>query len=266
MNCILCNNKVGLKSVRLKDGRICKSCASKLPSLFLKNAPYIQKYSLKRAMFHVAENMKEFCATASYGKLHIDSVHGFFCIADKLTKEGKPKSGNNVFSIYNLTEIGLVCNSPRVEHSGVVVDVEFSCHLTDPDFSIRTTIKKYAKCKYNRVDSTHVEWDEPGDLSMFRSMFNQMLSYAFEKINQMLCSKTVYEFELEKARAIFMLPENYTEVDLKKARRLMMKVYHPDKAGEDDVTREAQIINEAHDLLKSHLEQHNQATKGDRTN
>ena len=50
-----------------------------------------------------------------------------------------------------------------------------------------------------------------------------------------------------------MLPEDYTADDLKKPRRLMIKVYHPDK-GEDDVTRECQIINEAHDLLKAELE------------
>lgn len=253
MNCILCNNKVGLKSVKLKGGRICKSCASKLPSLFFKNAPYIHEYSFKRAMFHVVENMEEFCATASYGKLHIDSIHGLFCIADKLTKDGKPKSGNNVFSIYQLTEIGLTCKSPKAEYGKVFADVEFSCRLTDPEFSIKTIIKKHAKCTYERVDSTHVSWEEPSDLAMFKTMFEQMISGAFERVNQMLCGKTVYEFELEKARAIFMLPENYTEADLKKARRLMMKVYHPDKAGEDDVTREAQIINEAHDLLKSHL-------------
>jgi curved DNA-binding protein CbpA len=84
-----------------------------------------------------------------------------------------------------------------------------------------------------------------------------MLTGAWEKVNQMLCGKTVYEFELEKARAIFMLPKDYTSEDLKKARRLMMKVYHPDKAGVD-VTREAQIINDAHDLLKADLERRGQ--------
>jgi hypothetical protein len=137
------------------------------------------------------------------------------------------------------------------------VDAEFTCRLEDPYISIKKIVKKGLRCHTKRVDNTHVSWEEPNDLVMFKSLFNQMLTGAWEKVNQMLCGKTVYEFELEKARAIFMLPKDYTSEDLKKARRLMMKVYHPDKAGVD-VTREAQIINDAHDLLKADLERRGQ--------
>jgi hypothetical protein len=176
-----------------------------------------------------------------------------FCIASKLTADGKPKSGNNVFSIYNLTEVGLTCTSPRTDHGSVLADVEFTCKLEDPYISLKTIIKRSTRCQSKRVDSTHLAWESPADLEMFRSMFNQMLSGAFEKVNQILCGKTVHEFEVEKARAMFMLPKDYTATDLKKARRLMMKVYHPDVA-DDDVTRESQIINDAYDLLKAELE------------
>jgi DnaJ-class molecular chaperone len=69
---------------------------------------------------------------------------------------------------------------------------------------------------------------------------------------EMLCGKTVHRFEIEKARSIFMLSENYTMDELKKARKMMLKVYHPDTAGEG-VTRESQIINKAYDLLKLEL-------------
>ena len=254
MHCLICDTPIGLLSgKKLKSGKICKSCASKLPSLMLKGAPHLQEYTLKRAISYVAENMEKFCATASYGKLHIDSIHGLFAVASKLTPEGKPKSGNNVFSIYNLSEVGLTCTSPRAAYDNVEVNVEFTCKLEDPYISFKVPIKKGVRCHTKRVDSQYVTWDEPGDLCMFRSMFNQMLSGAFDKVNQLLCGKTVHEFEIEKARAIFMLPADYTASDLKKARRLMMKVYHPDVAGED-VTRESQIINDAHDLLKAELE------------
>ena len=254
MNCLLCSSPIpALSGTKLKNGRLCKSCASKLPSLMLEGAPYLQEGSLNHAINYVAENMEKFSATASYGELHIDEVHGLFSISSQLTKDDKPKSGNNVFSIYQLSEVGLTCTSPRADHNNVLVDIEFTCRLEDPYLFIKKVIKKGVRCHTKRVDSQHVSWDEPNDLAMFKTLFNQMLSCAWEKVNQTLCGKTVYEFELEKARAIFMLPKDYTSEDLKKARRLMMKVYHPDKSGED-VTREAQIINNAYNLLKSHLE------------
>ena len=252
MNCLICDKPVGFSSIKLKSGKICKSCASKLPSLMIKGNPYVQESALKRAMELVKENMRQFCATASYGKLHIDSMHSLFAIAEKLDKDGKPKTGNNVFSIYQLSDVGVFCTSPRADHNNVLVDVEFRCTLEDPYISFSVPIKRGAKCRTERVDSQHVSWDEPYDLSMFRSLFNQMISGTFEKVNAMLCGKTIHAFEIEKARAIFMLPEDYTADDLKKARRLMMKVYHPDKG--EDVTREAQIINDSYDLLKAELE------------
>lgn len=255
MNCLICDKPISvLFGKKLKNGKICNDCVAKLPSLMLEGVPYIQECTLKLAMSCVKNAVDRFCATASYGKLHIDSIHGLFCIASKLTTDGKPKSGNNAFSIYNLTEVGLTCTNPRTDHGNVLIDVEFTCQLADPHISFKTIIKRGVRCHTERVDSNHVTWDEPGDLAMFRSMFNQMLSGAFEKVNQMLCGKTVHEFEIEKARAIFMLPKDYSDSDLKKARRLMMKVYHPDK-GEEDTTREAQIINDAYDLLKENLEQ-----------
>lgn len=253
MDCLVCGKPTGISSTKIKNGKICKECVSKLPSLMLEKHPYYQDGTLKNAMNYVKEKVEEFSATASYGKLHIDSIHGLFCIANSLTKDGKPKSGNNIFSIYDLAEVGLYCKSPKADRSGVIVDVEFSCALENPHFNFTSIIKSGSRCHTKRVDSTTVSWEEPNDLIMFRSMFDQMLSGAFARVNDLLCGKTVHEFEIEKARALFMLPKDYTSEDLKNARRLMMKVWHPDKA-QEDVTREAQILNEAHDLLKAELE------------
>lgn len=254
MNCIICEKPIGAFSgLKLDDGKLCKDCVSRLPSMMLEGKPCLHESTIKNAMSVTLKNMDKFCATASLGSLHIDQIHGLFAIAQALDKDGKPKSGNNVFSIYNLSDIGLTCTSPKVDHNSVLVNIEFTCQLEDPYIHIKTLIKKSVRCQTKRIDSEHIAWDEPSDLAMFRSMFNQMLSGAFEKVNQMLCGKTVHEFEIEKARAIFMLTEDYAAEELKKARRLMMKVYHPDIAKED-VTREAQIINDAYDLLKTELE------------
>lgn len=259
MDCIVCGKPVqALSGTKLKNGKICKDCAAKLPSMMIEGVPYLQDYTLKHAISYVAENMERFSVTASFGDLHIDEIHGLFAISKGLTPDGKPKSGNNVFSIYQLTEVGLTCTSPRVDHNNVLVDAEFMCRLEDPYITVKTLVKKSLRCQTKRVDNSHVSWEEPSDMAMFKTLFNQMLTGAWEKVNQILCGKTVYEFELEKARAIFMLPKDYTASDLKKARRLMMKVYHPDKALGEDVTREAQILNEAHDLLKADLERRGQ--------
>lgn len=254
MNCLVCGQKAGMSATKLKNGRICKSCASKLPSLMIANTPYIQEGTLTHAMEYVRYNMEKFCATATYGELAIDSMHGLFAIAKKYDKDGKPLSGNNVFSAYDLSDVGIYCGTPHVDHNNVFADIEFKFELENPRMIVSTKIKKNAKCYSKKADSTHLEWDEPHDLAMFRTLFSQMLSGVFEDVQSLLCGKTVHEFEVEKAMAIFMLPEDYSISDLKKARRLMMKVYHPDK-GEDDVTREAQIINDAYDLLKAELEQ-----------
>lgn len=253
MACLLCGGPTPLLSTKMNHGKLCKKCASKLPSLLLTHSDFLQEGTLQNAMDVTRKNMESFCATSSYGKLHIDEMHGLFALAKDLDKDGKPKSGNNVFSIYNLTDVGLSCTSPRADHSVVVVDVEFRFSVNNPYLSDSIIVKKGVHCKTKRVDSQHVEWETPSDMVMFKTLFNNMLSGAFEKVNAVLCGKTVHEFEIEKARAIFMLTEDYTAEDLKKARRMMLKVYHPDEAGEE-VTREAQIINKSYNLLKAELE------------
>ena len=254
MNCLVCGEPVAaMTGTKLQNGRICKKCTAQLPTLLIKGTPYLQEYALRNAMNATTRNMERFNATASFGELHIDEMHGLFCIAQALDSSGKPKTGSNVFSMYDLTDIGLFCKSPRVVNNGVVVDVEFRCQLESLRLPISVIVKKNCKCSTKRVDAKNVEWEEPNDMAMFRTLFNRMLSGVCEKVCEVLCGKTVHAFELEKARAIFMLPKDYNLEDLKKARRLMMKVYHPDKA-EDDVTREAQIINESYDLLRAELE------------
>ena len=61
-----------------------------------------------------------------------------------------------------------------------------------------------------------------------------------------------------------MLPERFTMEDLKKARNMLVKAYHPDMAGEDDVyaSEATKIINNSYKLLRQYLE--NQKT-GDAT-
>ena len=263
MNCLVCGNHVSsFSGTKLQNGRLCKECSDKCPSLFLKGNQYLQEFTLKNAMQYIEENRACFCATASYGELHIDELHGLFCIAKSLDKDGKPKQGNNIFSIYNLSEVGLTCTSPRVDHNNVIVDIEFRCTLDNLRLPIAELVKRSVRCHTKRVDSKNVTWDEPNDLIMFKTLFNHMLEGAWQSVNERLCGKLIEDEKLQKAKILFMIEDNddYTLSDLKRTRRMMMKIYHPDVA-EYNVTREAKIINDAYDVLKRDLNERNKANE-----
>ena len=251
MDCLVCKRKVSwFSGTMVYGGKLCKACAGKLPVLLLKRGRDLQEYVLKNAIQKTTDNLERFSATASFGELHIDEIHGLFCIAKSLTSAGKPVQGNNVFSVYDLTEVGLTCTSPRESNNMVYVDVEFKCSLADPAFSFTETVKWHCRCKSKRVDSKNVVWDAPSDLMMFQALFNQMVSGVWEKVNDMLCGKTVLDFELEKARALFMLTENFTKDDLAVAYDRMAKVY-----GNLDYSDglEMEIINKSFYLLHSQI-------------
>lgn len=253
MECLFCGRNVNwISGTSVHGGKLCKSCSGKLPALLLKRGWDLQEYTLKNAMQKTTDNLERFSATASFGELHIDEIHGLFCIARSLTSAGKPVQGNNVFSIYDLTEVGLTCTSPRESNNMVYVDVEFKCSLADPAFSFTETIKRHCRCKSKRVDNKNVVWDAPSDLMMFQALFNQMVSGVWEKVNDILCGKAVLDFELDKARTLFMLPEGYIRDDLMLAYSRLEKVYGNLADGDG---REMDIINKYYYLLQSQIEQ-----------
>lgn len=252
-NCLICEKPLSLLgSVNIYSGKICKECAAKAPSIAMECSTNWSSYSVEAMIQYENEVFDQFEATASYGELHIDTVHGLFAVSKKL-KDDKPIT-RDVFSALDLSEVALYCKSPRVDNHVVYVDVEFMCRIEPLGLNIKQIVKRKVRCEHKRVDSAHVEWDVPGDLQVFREMFNTMLSGLWQKMNTMLCGTTVQDLELEKARALFMLHEDYTMDELKKARNLLMKVYHPDVAGVADTTEASQIINRSFVLLKNNLQ------------
>lgn len=249
MNCLVCNKEFNLfNGHKVSGGWLCKSCAGKLPTLLILKGQQLQKYSLINAMESTAENLKRFSATASFGQLHIDEVHGLFCIANSLTADGKPKKGNNVFSVYDLLEVGLTCTSPRETNNIVYVDVEFQCSLTVPFLSFSQIIKRKCKCKSKRIDTKNFTWEQPGDFLMFQELFNQSIFGAWEKVNRVLCGQTTYEHKLELARAVFMLSNGFTQDDVNCSYKRLKKVYDTDN-------KEIEILNQYYCFLLSYLEQ-----------
>lgn len=255
MNCFICGSKIKLfDGTKLADGHLCGTCVRKLPSLLLKRGRCLQEYTLRNAMRKTADYLSRFSATASYGYLHIDEIHGLFCVSKDLSRVGKPVTGNNIFSVYDLTEVGLTCTSPRESSNGVFVDVELTCSLADPNFHFVVTVKRNCRCNIRQGRSKDDAVDMPSDLAMFQVLFNQMLTGAWEKVNDVLCGKMVHGFELEKARAVFMLPEGHTKDELFLAYSRMTKVYGDCvPTGED--TYEMNLLNKYFYLLLSHIEQ-----------
>ena len=246
MACLLCGTEMStFSSVSIANGRICKDCASKVPEIVMENAKGLYDTELKIFMEDADEKYEEFSVTSSLGDLHIDELHGLFAIAKKLDANGKPKN-RNIFSIYELEEVGIYCKSPKVNNHIVFVDIEFTFTLTKPTFSKKVIVERNARCKTKKSDATHVTWEEPESLNMFKTLFNNMLEGGLQKMQTLLCSKTVEAYELDKARALFMLSEDYEMEDLNRAKRLMLQVYHPEGSG---VTRESRIIEKAYYLL-----------------
>lgn len=249
---MLCEKSLPLVgAISVQNGKICKSCASRIPKVMLETSENWADYTLQTAIDYEDEIYDKFEVTASYGSLHIDTVHGLFAISQKLNDD-KP-ADRCVFSAYDLSEVAIYATSPKVDHGQVYVDVEFKARIENLRLPIKVIIKKKVHCQTKRTDPEHVTWEDPSDMSMFITLFNTMLSGLWENINRKLCGQTVHELEIEKARNLFMLPENYTMEELKKARNMMMKVYHPDVA-EFDTTAASKIINNSFKLLKNELE------------
>ena len=248
MNCFVCGEPIkALTGTKLKHGMLCKDCANYVPSILIKKDPYVQEYTLKHIIEKTKEHLEEFYATSSFGDLHIDEIHGLFAISKGLDEHGKPKGGSNIFSVYDLTEVGLTCTSPRADHTVVKVDAEFSCTLENPFLSFKEIVKRGCNCQ-TKIKGQNLAYDEPHDMQMFKVLFNQLLTGTWEKVNAVLCGKTVYAFELEKARAVFMLPADYTLDDLNAAYRKMKTVY-----GEDPDSREMSLLNKYYYFLQSDL-------------
>ena len=59
MNCLICGQKVGLSSTKLKNGALCNSCSSQLPSLMIDGKPYLQECILICAMEYTKKNISK---------------------------------------------------------------------------------------------------------------------------------------------------------------------------------------------------------------
>lgn len=259
--CVVCGGPATVFSRSCSDGPVCKTCMNRIPDVIKKKIGKYSGLTLKKIRDfqekHRKDMEKTFEATSSYGLLHIDEIHGLFTICKKTELEdGRistvEKSIPSVFPALYIRDYGITYRVVSSGEDKVTIEVSLMVEMESLDYSFTTPIKT-AYCYAERVDDEHISYREPSELSMFRSMFHQMIVTSVEKYNREINRKfiTPKEFDLFCARQMFMLPEDFTMKELKAQRNRYLKVYHPDENTEKtDLSGYTQKINKAYRLLK----------------
>lgn len=253
--CVLCGSKAGLFPKKSYSGCLCKDCLSLIPSsiqLSSADADF-----LKTIIEKTTERKKRFECTAFYGTLFIDGIHNMFCIS-KQQRGGVPLQFGDIYYITELKEVGLYCTNVRNVGSRIpriVCDVKIRVK-TDNAFA-EFLIIRGESCSFKKTGDG-IEWYEPAKLSMFRSLFNQMIENEVFGAWRKLEDVKKIEAELSQmhhseswARGVFFFRDNdeVTNDELKKRRNMLVKLFHPDVGSESASDAIMTQINEAFHLL-----------------
>lgn len=232
--CSICSNEV-MFGKKISGGTICNDCYEKIPKVFRSMLLMYTVQDLNMIM-EIKKDKNKFQPTASYGGLQIDELHGLFGV--------DYKGEITIFNCLDLDEIGLYCTKPSADRNNSVhCDVEFACKFRSSTLSIRTTLKSHVNCRSHKKDGTHLEWDEPGDLSLFRNMFMQMYDSARNKYNRSVNNNLISKQDIDrlKAEALFLIDGQYSDRELDEKRNLLLSVFKDEK--------ERNKINYAYSIL-----------------
>ncbi len=244
-------------SNKCQNGNVCKTCLGKLPEVIKYSLKEYRGAQLREILTDASlkKNAEIFNETCSYGLLHIDENHGLFCITNGKNLEcGKVKKDSlDVFDSIYVSDLGLSIKTQDVTENAIYVSVNMLCILESPKISINLPIKNKAACKAIRTDVNTLTYREPAELTLIRNIFIQMRLRKIQRYNEeyskhFISKKTMEEFT---ARCLMMLPEDYTQEELKKQRNRLLKVYHPDENNIDEnMEKYTQMINDAYRKLK----------------
>lgn len=262
MECVMCKKAVNIFSPRLADGRICKNCRAFIPAgIRLRST---ESFYVKDIYEKNKEKAAKFDATANLGSLYLDSVHNLFCIS-RGQKNGNPTEYGNIFHVLELTGIGLVCTNVentalKSGQSGANVRDNIVC---DVKLTIKTNevqadyiVKSKVRCSFT-YNGNKIEWNEPGEIQVFRKMFLQMFDNICgeltQKIEQMKELQDQIPTDEKWARGILYLSskDELTAEMLKKSRNRLIKVFHPDNGFEDSSYSE--MVNQAYKILSEKI-------------
>lgn len=239
---------------------VCDNCRKRLPSFDLQ----FTKDSVKQ-LIEYKGNTELFHKTHNLGKLCIDNENGLFVVNEKINSEGKTNS-QYVFSVLyadNFTLYYEIYKDKkgqavlRKNKSRVAGDIIFHCAMRYPTITFDCTLLKNIEMPFLKIDSTHISWDEPIVLRDFKNIFYVMVERAFKRYRRSLendspekenmFTKDRMKSDLTEALAAYYLEPGYTEADLKKRKRKLMKTFHPDEGETNE--EYAQKINRYYDIL-----------------
>lgn len=238
-NCSICGASLRVwKQGKLEDGVICQECMQKLPSIIIDRLATYPVGKIKRFIDYESNpKFKKFSATASYGKLHLDEYNGLFAVCDKLDAENFPKENGCIFYILDLSRAELFCTNPTVgSGERVFADTIFQCSLRNPDVDFYITLKKQTLCSSRRIDNLHVDWNEPGDFSMFRNIFNQMFTNEQTKLKRAYSNNFLSKQQIEvfEAKCLFMVDDVFTEKELLTQRNVLTRAFVESQVARSD--------------------------------
>ena len=250
--CILCNSETSfLSQKKTSDGMLCGACASRVPHV-LRGAlsSYNKQDILLLIDYEEQMKKKNFSATSSYGKLHIDEMNGLFAICDRVNDHGKPIGNADIFDCVYLEGIGLYPIDPRQVKNDIVCDVELNCVYKYPAMKFKVKVKQGAKCNYKQIDKTHATWSEPGDLSMFRNMLDQTIKTSVKKaMEERNPTLTPYDLDLMKARSSLHVYEGCPKELIEKQFENLKKMYQSGLYSREDAEMYISTLTKYYNML-----------------
>lgn len=251
---------------RLSGSVICRDCYKGLPFFVRKETARYFAEDVTALFKHQEQSAFVIVSpTARYGKMFVDEKNGILGIAEtpsiakSILKNKKPidgylsKGAVFIISLFDLDDIGLCCKDPKGNNGQVICDVELYIRIDKLGIDKRIIAKTATKCPSKKVDKFRREWDEPGELSMFRNILKgiyekrgQIISDSFKKLKCAITNE-----ETRAGIEFFGLSERFSAKELKSRRNFLVKVFHPDLSeGENDIELRSLYTKKVNELYK----------------
>lgn len=214
---------------------VCRSCADALKGPL--------KGTLSRLDCDEAEELitlertlaERFSETAALGRMAIDET-SFLVSVD-----------GAVFDVGELEEFSVFCTDIRNgSKDSVLCSIETEIAVRHPSIRGRYRIASGVPCSSRRINDSQIEWSEPGQLSVFRSLVHGMFDRRFSTFQQSIQDSLNVRalLELLKAQSAFLMEEGntYTKEDIRRREEAMLKAYGEDGRDAEKIRRYAELL------------------------
>lgn len=197
MKCDICSQKIRFLSGIRKDGRyICRKCRKWFPSVLR-----MQDYDFSQVCAWIdyeKKNGGNFCCTSHAGTMYLDETARK--IAYSRNGADSPKQKNNVFCIGDLKDISVTLSKPAVIQENIYCDILLTVVTERPAYAVFTrTVRHSVPCRYERVDSSTVKFQEPPEILIVRNMLIQMLSDNVRELKNLFRQQQLYQQNIRQS-------------------------------------------------------------------